>query len=101
MFIALQPFFTLIHLHSPPVNQIVSPVRNVHHFAHRPRNDLVVQGDVGDQFVVSQQGLLNQAVARRCIGFFSDAFDQCVLLWVAEAAQIKVAVTARTHGANQ
>ena len=61
-------------------------MRNVHYFPHRPQNDLVVQRDVGDQFVVGQQGLLDQAVARGRIGLFADAFDQRVLLRVAEAA---------------
>ena len=46
-------------------------------------------------------GPFYQGVAGGQIGFFADAFNQCVLLRLAEAAQIEVAVAACTHCAHQ
>ena len=51
--------------------------------------------------MVGQQSSFYQRVAGWQIGFFADAFNQCVLLRVAEAAQIKVAVAARANSAYQ
>ena len=58
-------------------------MRQIDRFLHRPRDDLVVQWDVGDQLMVGQEGFFYQGVAGWQIGFFADAFNQCVLLRVA------------------
>ena len=76
-------------------------MRQIDRFLHRPRDDLVVQRDVGNQFVVGQEGFFYQGVAGWQVGFFADAFYQRVLLRVAVAAQIKVAVAARANSAYQ
>ena len=76
-------------------------MRQINAFLHRPRDDLVVQRDVGNQLVVGQQGFFYQGVAGGQIGFFADAFYQCVLLRLAETPQIEVAVAARANSAYQ
>ena len=52
-----------IHLQRPPLNQIVRTVRQLDGFLHRPWDDLVMQRDVGNEFVVGQQGFFYQGVA--------------------------------------
>ena len=76
-------------------------MRQINGFLHRPGNDLVVQRYVENQFVVGQQGFFYQRVAGGQIGFFADAFDQCVLLRAAETPQIEVAVAACANSAYQ
>ena len=58
-------------------------MRQINRLLHRPWDHLVMPRDVGDQLMVGQQGFFYQGVAGRQIGFFADAFNQCVLLRVA------------------
>ena len=47
--------------------------------------------------MVGEQGFFYQGVAGRQVSFFADAFNQRVMLRVAEAPQIEVAITARAN----
>ena len=75
-------------------------MQQINGFLHRPGDDLLVPRDVGDQLMVGQQGFFYQGVAGGQVGFFADAFNQCVLLSVAETTQVEVAVAACTHCAD-